>query len=150
MRISKRGVEFIKDCEGFSPFMYHDAAGLPTIGYGTLIDSPEEMVYMTKPITREKAEEFLMRDLAWAEDSVDRLVTSGINQSQFDALVSFCYNVGSTKFNGSTLLRRINNDPDDKQLEFQFMRWIYAGGKRSEGLENRRKKEVELYFSEHK
>lgn len=71
-----------------------------------------------------------------------------IRQQQFDALVSFTYNVGVSAFSTSTLLRKVQAFPDDPTIRDEFMRWVYAGGQVVQGLVNRRKKEADYYFSE--
>src|SRR5690606_30423679 len=78
----------------------------------------------------------------------NRLVTSTINQNQFDALVSFSYNIGLGSLKSSTLLKRVNNNPQDADICNQFSRWNKAGGKVLLGLTRRRKEEAELYFKE--
>jgi len=75
------------------------------------------------------------------------MVVSSINQNQFDALVSFCYNVGVTNFKKSTLLKIVNNNPNDPNVAIQFGRWIRANGRVLAGLVKRRKSEADLYFS---
>ena len=74
-------------------------------------------------------------------------MTSHINQNQFDALVSFCYNLGVNAFEGSTLRRLINANPNDPNIPAQFERWDNAGGKQLPGLYTRRVKEAQLYVS---
>ena len=78
---------------------------------------------------------------------VNTLVTSNLNQNQFNALVSFAYNVGTGNFSSSTLLKKVNRNPDDLTIKDEFLRWNKAGGKVLNGLTNRRNEEAILYFS---
>ena len=73
--------------------------------------------------------------------------TSNLNQNQFNALVSFAYNVGTGNFSSSTLLKKVNRNPDDLTIKDEFLRWNKAGGKVLNGLTNRRNEEADLYFS---
>lgn len=147
MTISQKGIDFIKQWEGFRPTMYHDSVGLPTIGYGTLIDTKEEQWLMTATIDEATAEQLLRTDLRPIEIFVSQVVSKLINQNQFDALCSFVYNLGRTSLRKSTLLKTINTDPNDKWIGSEFEKWCYADGKKNEGLLNRRRAEAELYFS---
>lgn len=144
---SKKGVELLKEFEDFRAAMYYDSAGLPTIGYGTLIDTPEEQIWMTEEITKEKAEELLLKDVSWAERDVNRFVKTELNQNQFDALVIFMYNIGSTQFRESSLLGFVNKDANHAMITYEWKKWIFSGGHKVDGLRNRRAKELALYFS---
>jgi lysozyme len=96
-------------------------------------------------ITVDEADAFLEADLKTFEDAVNELVSVKLNQNQFDALVSFVYNVGIGNFKKSTLLKMINQSNFTEAAE-QFLRWNKAGGKVLKGLENRRKSERELFI----
>ena len=108
-------------------------------------------------ITREQANEFLEKDLRIFEDNLNfalGLDDAGrmpnglsINQHQFDALLSFTYNVGTGNLARSTLLRKVKANPKDPSIRTEFSRWVYGGGKRLPGLVRRRKMEADLYFS---
>lgn len=148
MRISAVGLTLIKRYEGFSSKPYLCPAGIPTIGYGSTYYENNQKVKLTDPpITEDWALELLLNNLVLYEKSVDSMVVSSINQNQFDALVSFCYNVGITNFRRSTLLKLVNNNPSDPKIGIQFGRWIRANGKVLAGLVKRRKNEADLYFS---
>lgn len=147
MITSNKGILLIEQFEGFRATMYKDAVGLPTIGYGTLIDTVEEQWLKTATITKEQAEVLLRKELGSIERNLNLMLTSKINQNQFDALVSFCYNLGSNSLRTSTLLKKINANPADKTIADEFNKWVHAGGKVLEGLVRRRKAEAELYFS---
>ena len=146
-KTSQRCIDLIKQSEGFRDRMYLDAAGLPTIGYGTLIDSTKEEYLKTAVITEADGEAMLKIDLINIEKGINNLVTSRINQNQFDALVSFCYNIGLGNFKKSTLLKKINTNPTDPNIMAEFQKWTRASGKVFPGLVIRRQKESDLYFS---
>jgi len=146
MQISNEGLSLIKAHEGYREKMYFDQAGLPTIGYGTLIDTVQEKKYLTEPITRTEAEDLLRRDVSIAEKAVENYVRVPLEQYEFDALTSFVYNIGQGNFRNSTLLTLLNSGSNKEDVADQFMRWIYAGGRVSSGLEKRREKEKSLFL----
>lgn len=149
MKISYTGLQIIKKYEGLSLKPYLCPAGIPTIGYGsTYYEDGSKVTMKDYPITKQKAELLLLNVVVDFERGVNRLVTATINQNQFDALVSFSYNVGLGSLKSSTLLKRVNNNPQDADICYQFSRWNKAGGKVLEGLTRRRKEEAELYFKE--
>jgi lysozyme len=146
VKTSDRGIGLIEEFEGFSPTMYLDPVGLPTIGFGTLIDTKEEEYLLTAVINREEAETLLMAELIPIEREIEKMVKK-VNQNQFDSLVSFCYNLGSGSLKRSTLLKKINLNPDDPTIRKEFDRWVHAGGMILTGLVRRRKAEADLYFT---
>lgn len=147
MKVSNSGLSIIKKHEGLRLEPYLCPAKIPTIGYGNTYYEDGTKVTLKDPkITEERAEELLRVILKRYEDGVDRYVQVEINQNQFDALVSFAYNVGLGALQKSTLLRKINNDPCDENISYQFSRWNKAAGKVLKGLTKRRKEEAELYF----
>jgi len=143
MRTSSRGLSLIKHFEGFSPVVYLDVAGLPTIGYGHLLRAGEAGAYQNG-IDQENAECLLQSDLIAVERSVCRLIRQPLTQNQFDALVSFTFNLGSGTLQRSTL-RRVIDRGDEEEIAVQWMRFIWAGGKKVAGLVRRRKAELDLY-----
>jgi lysozyme len=147
MKISQKGIDLIKSFEGFRPKMYLDSAGLPTIGYGTLIDEDNEKYLLTATINEVEAERLLLADVAKYEARVSQMIKAALLQNQYDALISFAYNAGTTALRKSTLLAKVNANPNDHSIEAEFMKWVYAGGKKIKGLMNRRIKEAELYMS---
>lgn len=151
MKITKtgeKGIDLIKFFEGFYSNSYLCPAGVWTIGYGTTIYPNGKRVKKgDKAITRDQAVEYLKHDLLGAERDVDGLTVDSINQNQFDSLVSFVYNCGKGNFASSTLLKKVNKNPNDKAIAKEFDKWIYGNGKKLNGLIKRRKKESELYFS---
>ncbi|AGA64513.1 Lysozyme [Liberibacter crescens BT-1] len=146
-KTSQQGIDFIKEKEGFDAHVYKDTAGLPTIGYGHLIKPGEHFTTMT----REQAEEFLKKELREAEAAVNSHVTVSLTQSQFDALVSFVYNLGCSAFYGSTLLHLVNEGQYEAAAE-QFLRWgnDHRNGKLVPvaGLMKRRKEERLMFLGE--
>ncbi len=140
MKTSDKGIDLIKKHEEFRAKAYRCPAGKWTIGYGHTLN-----VKSTDVITKEQAEYFLKQDVGFAEKEVNRHNLS-INQNQFDALVSFVFNVGVGSFRGSTLLKRLKTDVNHPDITNQFNRWVYGGGKVLNGLVRRRKEESDLYF----
>lgn len=148
MRISQNGINLIKKFEGFRSSPYLCSAGVPTIGYGaTYYENGTRVKLSDSPISEEWAEVLLKRLLVHYEVGVDSMTRDDITQNQYDALVSFAYNVGLTNFKNSTLLKRVNANSKDLDITNQFMKWIRAGGKVIRGLISRRRVEAQLYFS---
>lgn len=140
LQISDAGLAFIAAWEKFVPDIYKDAAGLPTIGYGHLIKSTTPDYAREGPITKEQATELLRADAEIAASEVRKRVTVKLTQPQFDALVSFTFNVGNGAFRKSTLLKRLNAE-NYADVPTQLMRWVKAGGRTLRGLQNRRRAE---------
>jgi len=146
--ISDDGIELIKRFEGFRSRPYLDAVGVPTIGYGTTRYPDGTKVSMSDPALSEyEATELLrtMIDNHYAA-GVSRLVSPETTQNQFDALVSFAYNVGVGALKHSTLLK-LHNQGRYQEAENEFIRWNHAGGRVLAGLTRRRKEEARLYRS---
>lgn len=141
MEISKEGINLIKRFEGCRLTAYKCAAGVWTIGYGHT-----KGVIKGQTISQEEADKLLKNDLKDFEQKVNRLELK-INQNQFDALVSFAFNVGMSNLQKSTLLRKIKADANDKTIRQEFLKWTFAAGKHLEGLVRRRNAEADLYFA---
>ncbi len=141
--ITQNGIDLIKRFEGFEPEIYLDAAGLPTIGYGHLLRHGEAEMFKNG-ISPEAGEALLIKDVLSAETAVLRLIRVPLTDGQFDALASFTFNLGSGALQRSTLRRKVNLEEHDEVLE-QFMRWVWAGGRRLRGLIRRREAEVLTY-----
>lgn len=148
MKVSQNGINLIKKFEGFKSKPYLCAAGVATIGYGSTYYENGARVKLTdSPITEDWADQLLRNVLKQYELSVDVMTRDDISQNQFDALVSFAYNVGIQNFKTSTLLKRVNANPNDPDIKIQFARWIRAEGRILKGLVKRREIEANLYFS---
>ena len=147
MNIGARGLTLIKKYEGFYSKPYLDPIGIPTIGYGaTYYPNKKKVTMKDKPLTEKEASELLKEMMVTYENDVKRLVKRELNQNQFDALVSFTYNLGSANLGKSTLLKKVNANPCDKTIKDEFLKWNKAGGKVLNGLTRRRNAEAELYF----
>jgi len=145
-QIGAKGLNLIKKYEGFKASPYKCPAGIPTIGYGATYYPNGTKVKLTdKPVTQREADTMLLNMLKHYEQGVDSFTTDKVNQNQFDALVSIAYNIGLQALKGSTLIRKVNLDPNDKTIKNEFMRWTKANGKVLDGLLARRKEEAELY-----
>lgn len=146
-KISKKGIDLIKKYEGFEPCPYLDAAGIPTIGYGNTYYPNGIKVSMKDPeISKELAEEMLGLIVDKFEWGVSQMVSGDLKQSQFDALVSFAYNLGLGALQNSTLLKKIKEDPYHPDIPNEFTKWIKAGGKKLRGLAKRRLEEANVYY----
>jgi lysozyme len=147
-KISNLGLELIKKYEGFKAKAYLCPAKVPTIGYGSTYYEDGTKVKLTDPpITKERATELLEALLVSYERSVDSYCVDTINQYQFDALCSFAYNCGVGNLKSSTLLKKVNKNPQDVTIRNEFLKWNKGGGKVLNGLTKRRIEEAELYFS---
>ena len=144
MKLSEHGLGFIASFEGFSSTIYICPAGIPTIGYGHVVLAGE--TFPVEGISKTQALELLRMDVEIAERAVRRLIKIPLNQNQFDALVSFTFNVGAGALQRSTLRMKINNK-EFQQVGEQWCKWCRAGGKTIKGLKIRREAEILLFFS---
>lgn len=161
--ITKNGVELIKRFEGFVPRLYICAAGYPTIGYGHVVLAGDDFggitgfqlldIYRKSGLkaaqnvcnmTKIEAEELLLKDAHKFENAVLRNVNVPLTDGQFDALVSFTYNLGPAALQRSTLRRKVNREEHD-DVPHEFRKWVFAGGRKLKGLIKRRNAEAELY-----
>lgn len=141
--ITTDGIDLIKRFEGFSSKTYLDAAGLPTIGYGHLL-RPGEAEMFHNGISEEAGVALLIKDVLVAERAVLRLIRVPLTNGQFDALVSFTFNLGSGALQQSTLRRKVNRE-EHSDVPAEFMRWVWAGGRKLKGLVRRREAEKNMY-----
>ncbi len=141
MKTSKQGIELIKSFEGLRLRAYVCPAGVLTIGWGHTKGVKAGMV-----IDLAEAERMLADDIAIAERCVNCDADS-LNQNQFDALVSFVFNVRVSAYRSSKLRRLVVNNPNNPAIADEFGRWKYANKIVLPGLERRRKAESDLYFS---
>lgn len=148
MILDNKGYLLITKHEGLKLKPYLCPAKIPTIGYGnTYYSDGKRVTLLDKDITKQQAFDMFKEIANRFAKRVDALVTSNINQNQFNALVSFAYNVGTGNFSSSTLLKKVNRNPDDLTIKDEFLRWNKASGKVLNGLTNRRNEEADLYFS---
>ncbi|MBH0545334.1 lysozyme [Salmonella enterica] len=140
MKASDNGRAFIRAREGVKLAAYQDGGGVWTIGYGHTRGVKQGQV-----INHEQADEFLDNDLRQVESCISERVTVPLNQNQFDALVSFVFNVGRQAFSDSTLLKKLN-EGNYRAAADQFTRWVYDNDKFVQGLYNRRVAERDLFL----
>ncbi len=139
--ISQAGIDLIQRFEGYSSTVYICPAGHPTIGYGHVVLDHEDF---SQGLTKSEAENLLRRDVSIAEKAVLRLITVPLSDGQFDALVSFTFNLGSGALQRSTL-RRVVNRQHHFDVPRQLRRWVFADGRRLKGLVRRREAESMCY-----
>tara|TARA_B110000483_G_scaffold27715_1_gene33519 strand:+ start:453 stop:881 length:429 start_codon:yes stop_codon:yes gene_type:complete len=139
MKISKDGLQLIKDFEGLELSAYKCAAGVWTIGYGHIKGVQEGM-----SISEARANEMLNEELTEYENYINKGVTVPLSQCQFDAMVSWVYNLGNGNLSSSTLLKVLNSG-DYAGVPAQMLRWNKAGGKVLAGLTRRRQAEADMF-----
>ncbi len=154
MKMSQNGTTLLAEWEGSRTEVYDDAAGLPTIGVGHLLTQSEresgkitirgQAVDYKQGLSEQQVLDLLAQDLERFEAAVNDAVEVDLNQNQFDALVSFAFNVGTQAFKNSTLLEKLNQGQYD-EVPAQLRRWNRAGGRVVQGLINRREKEIALW-----
>ena len=145
MHVSPSGVDLICNFEGLRLKAYDDGVGVWTIGFGTTKYPNGIRVKKGDTCTLDQAKAYMQNDLKAFEQTVNNTVKVPLNQNQFDALVSLAYNIGSTAFKNSTLVRQLN-EGNYKAAANQFNVWVNAGGKRMQGLVNRRAAERTLFL----
>ena len=142
MEAGKNCIDLIKKFEGLRLESYKCPAGLWTIGYGNTIWENGIKVKENQVIDIQRAEKLLTY---WVSKYADR-INLDINQNQFDALVSFAYNIGIGNFDSSTLKKKVIANPNDHTIRDEFMKWVSSKGKQLPGLVKRREAEANLYF----
>ncbi len=146
MHVSPSGVDLICNFEGLRLKAYDDGVGVWTIGFGTTKYPNGIRVKKGDTCTLDQAKAYMQNDLKSFEQTVNNTVKVPLNQNQFDALVSLAYNIGTNAFSKSTLVKKLNAN-DIRGAADQFDVWVNAGGKRMQGLVNRRAKEKALFLS---
>lgn len=141
--ITEDGLRLIRRFEGFSAVPYLCPAGYLTVGYGHVVKNPDAF---RQPITKDEATKILTVDVETAERAVLRLISMPLTDGQFDALVSFTFNLGAGALQRSTLRRKVNRE-DHEDAAAEFLRWVWAGGRKLPGLIRRRQAEAMLYQS---
>lgn len=154
MQVGQRGKNLFKEWEGLVTHEYLDSGGAPTIGIGHLLTRSErtsgkisiggQALDYRNGITEQQCWDLLDEDLGGTEAMINETVKVSLNQNQFDALVSFAFNVGDGAFRSSTLLRLLNQGQYD-QVPAQLRRWNMDNGHVVQGLINRRNKEIALW-----
>lgn len=145
MEASKDIKDRIKTWEGFITIAYRCPAGVLTIGYGHTGDDVRE----GDTIAQKEADELFEQDIAKFERELKQSLTTKVvkklTQGQYDALLSFAFNIGITKFNSSTLRKKVMANPSDPTIGAEFCKWIYGGGNVLPGLVKRRRMEANIY-----
>lgn len=144
MNTSKAGLDLIKQFEGLRLKAYKCPADVWTIGYGHTSAAGQPAVKSGMSITEAQANKILASDLGQYEDAINNSVKVELTQNQFDALVSFVYNVGIGAFQKSTLLKKLNAGQYDA-VPAELMKWTKGGGKELPGLVRRRRAEAALW-----
>ena len=147
MKISQQGIDLIKQFEGFRAKPYLCSAGVPTIGYGSTRYADGTPVSLRDPAITEAVASALFKDtLVIYEKAVTKAVKIPLEQYEFDALVSLCYNIGVGNLASSTLVRLLNEDEPRIEVAGQFLRWNKANGAVISGLTRRREAEREMFL----
>lgn len=148
MKINEKGINLLHKYEGLRLDAYLCPANVWTIGFGNTRYEDGTPVKQGDKITNDRAKELFNNIIIkHFETGVIKSVKTKLNDNQFSALVSFTYNIGLGNFRSSTLLKLVNENPNNPKIKDQFLRWNKAGGKILNGLISRRKEEAELYFS---
>lgn len=148
-KLSPKGMSLLANFEALKLKAYLDTAGIPTIGYGTIKYPNGKRVKLGDKITKEQAMEYKLHDLKEFEGTVNSAVSVPLEQHQYDVLVSLAYNIGSGAFKSSTLLKKLNKG-DYNGAADAFLSWVNSGGKRTQGLVNRRTKERDIFLNGYK
>lgn len=143
--VTEAGLDLIRRFEGFSPTIYICPAGYPTIGYGHVVVAHEQD-QLAMGITQAEATELLRKDVRIAERAVLRLISVPLTDGQFDALVSFTFNLGAGALQRSTLRLKANRG-EHESVPAELMKWVWAAGKKLPGLVRRRRQETKAYVS---
>lgn len=146
MRVSKTGREFIKGFEGFENDAYKDG-NVWSIGYGNTYYPDGSPVTQGDWIAQEYADEIFDIILDRFAVQVENLLMVNVSQNQFDALCSLAYNIGTGAFAKSTLLKKVNVNPNDAAIAAEFKKWVYSQNKILNGLVRRREAEAQVYFN---
>ena len=146
MKLNESGSDLIKSFEGLKLAAYLCPAKVPTIGYGNTLYEDGTPVKIGDRISNDVANKLFNVIASEFADRVRPLVKSSISENQFSALVSFAYNVGIGNLKSSTLLKKVNINPNDESIRVEFMKWNKANKKVLAGLTKRRQAEADLYF----
>jgi lysozyme len=144
--MNKAGKDLIKSFEGCKLIAYQCSAMRWTIGYGNTFFEDGTPVKPGDRITQERAEKLLDIIIKDFSDRIEKTIKTILTDNQESALLSFTYNVGIANLQKSTLLKKVNYNPNDPTIRLEFMKWNKAGGKVLNGLTRRREAEANLYF----
>lgn len=147
MILGSKGCELIQKFEGCELKAYKCSAGVWTIGWGNTMYENGISVKEGDSISHNRAIELFSMIASKFASGVTKRIKQQVTQNQFDALVSFAYNCGFGNLDKSTLLKKVNTNPNDDSIRDEFMKWNKGGGKVLAGLTRRRKAEADLYFS---
>lgn len=147
MKVNSKGIQLIKTFEGCLLNAYLCPAKVWTIGYGSTQYLDGKPVKQGDKITQQQAEELLIDTVNMFAQGVEKLIKVDLNDNQFSALVSFAFNLGIGNLQKSTLLKKVNENPNNHMIKTEFAKWNKAGGKVLNGLTRRRNAESQLYFS---
>jgi lysozyme len=148
MKLDENGYKLIQEFEGLSLVPYLCSAKVATIGYGnTFYPSGKKVTMNDQPISLLTAKWMLKETADKFAADVDKLVKSKLTQNQFNALVSFAFNLGVAALGKSSLLKKVNVNPQDITITNEFLKWNKAGGKVLNGLTKRRTIEAKIYFT---
>jgi len=147
MRINDKGIALIKSFEGCKLRAYQDSVGIWTVGYGATFYQDGSKIKSGDTLTQQQADELLSYHVDLFAEKVKPLIKGELSDNQFSALVSFAFNLGAGALAKSTLLKKVNANPEDASISSEFAKWDKAGGKQLRGLTRRRKAEADLYFS---
>ena len=151
MKINTKGIELIKSFEGCKLNAYLDSVNVPTIGFGATFYQNGNKIKLGDKITQQQANELLEFHINKFSSGIIKYLRNDLNDNQFSALVSFAFNLGINSLTISTLLKKVNKNPNDKTISDEFLKWNKARVKGKlavlTGLTRRRKAESDLYFS---
>lgn len=137
----------IKDFEKFKEFAYLDSGGVWTYGYGFTKTPMGNPVKKNDWINKNDSDKFIEKIVKSDFEEIKKVIKQNLNKNQLSALLSFVYNIGLTRFRRSTLLSLINKKADENTISKEFLKWVYDNGQIVRGLQNRRSKEVNIYFT---
>ena len=143
MHLSRTGLDLICKFESFSKIIYVCPAGYPTIGYGHLITEKNKEQFLDG-VDEDEGVELLKKDVLVAERAVMRLIKAPLTQGEFDALVSFTFNLGAGALQRSTLRLKLNRGEYDA-VPAEFLKWVCGGGRKLKGLVVRRRAEAIMF-----
>jgi len=153
MKLNNKGIKLMHDFEGCKLTAYECPKSLMlskdkkfyTIGFGNTFYEDGSKVQPNQHISEKRANQ-LFENIVNKNFNIKPILKVELNENQFSALVSFAYNVGMANLGKSTLLKKVNKDPNDPTIKVEFLKWNKAGGKVLKGLTARREAEAKLYY----